>query len=46
MKLVQLGDTDAAACVDGVCEIPPARLDARAASTSAVSLASAAEDKN
>ncbi|GAA4171899.1 hypothetical protein GCM10022287_11870 [Gryllotalpicola koreensis] len=22
MKLVQLGETDAAACVDGVCEIP------------------------
>jgi hypothetical protein len=27
VKLVQLGDADAAACVDGVCEVPGAQLD-------------------
>ena len=30
MKLTPLGDTEAAVCVDGVCEIPQALLQAAA----------------
>lgn len=36
MKLVPLGEANAASCVDGVCEIPGAEVDGAAVSEAAV----------